>query len=176
MTQRVTGPRTTLRGVVPGAPVRVEHHRISTDDVTPDLVEYMVVVTPDEASLAALVPPLAELVAGARIRILDLAVVVRGADAVVTVHEIETVESLAGLRHVDGEVGGLLSQQDVATAGLALRPGTVGLVIVTESRWAEPLSVAARSAGGQIVGGERIPPHRVADGLAERLDDEPKGG
>jgi len=167
--------RTTLRGVVPGAPVRVEDLRISTDDVTPDLVEYMVVLTPDEASLAALVPALAELVAGARIRVLDLAVVVRGADGAVTVHEVETVESLAGLRHVEGEVGSLFSQQDVATAGLALRPGTAGLVIVTESRWAEPLSVAARNAGGRIVGGERIPPRRVADALAQLLDDEPEG-
>jgi hypothetical protein len=162
--------------VVPSAPVRVEHLRISTDDVTPDLVEYMVVSAPDEASLAALVPALAELVVGARIRILDLAVVVRSANGAVTVHEVETVESLAGLRHVEGEVGSLLSQQDVATAGLALRPGTAGLVIVTESRWAEPLSVAARNAGGRIVGGERIPPRRVADALAERLDDEPEGG
>ena len=170
------GAGTTLRGVVPGAPVRVEHLRISTDDVTPDLVEYMVVVTRDEASLAALVPALAELVAGARIRILDLAVVVRGADGVVAVHEVETVDSLAGLRDVEGEVGGLLSEQDVATAGLALRPDTAGLVIVTESRWAEPLSVAARDAGGRIVGGERIPPRRVADALAERLDDEQEGG
>jgi hypothetical protein len=161
--------------VVPGAPVRVEDLRISTDDVTPDLVEYMVVLTPDEASLAALVPALAELVAGARIRVLDLAVVVRGADGAMTVREVETVESLAGLRHVEGEVGSLLSQQDVATAGLALRPGTAGLVIVTESRWAEPLSVAARNAGGRIVGGERIPPRRVADALAQLLDDEPKG-
>jgi hypothetical protein len=161
--------------VVPGSPVRVEHVRISADDVTPDLVEYMVVVTPDEASLAALVPALAELVAGARIRILDLAVVVRRPDGVVAVHEVETVESLSGLRDVEGEVGGMLSEQDVATAGLALRPGTAGLVIVTEDRWAEPLSVAARNAGGRIVGGERIPPRRVADALAERLEDQPEG-
>jgi hypothetical protein len=162
--------------VVPRAPGRVEPVGISADDVTPDLVEYMVVVTPDEASLATLVPALAELVAGARIRILDLAVVVRDPDGSVAVHEVETVESLAGLRNVEGEVGGLLSEQDVATAGLALGPGTAGLVIVTEDRWAEPLSVAARNAGGRIVGGERIPPRRVADALAERLDDEPEGG
>lgn len=161
---------------MPRAPGRVETVGISPDDVTPDLVEYMVVVTPDEASLAALVPALAQLVAGARIRILDLAVVVRSPDGAVAVHEVETVDSLAGLRDVEGEVGGLLSEQDVATAGLALRPGAAGLVIVTEDRWAEPLSVAARNAGGWIVGGERIPPCRVADALAEQLDDEPEGG
>ena len=162
--------------MVTRAPDRGEPLGIATDDVTPDLVEYMVVVTRDEASLAALVPALAELVAGARIRILDLAVVVRARDGAVAVHEVEAVESLAGLRHVEGEAGGLLSQQDVATAGLALHPGTAGLVIVTEDRWAEPLSVAAREAGGRIVGGERIPPPRVADALAEQRDDEHEGG
>jgi Family of unknown function (DUF6325) len=162
--------------VVPGTPRRGEHLGIDADDVTPDLVEYMVVVTPDAESLGALVPALAELVTDARIRILDLAVVVRDADGTVVVHEVETVSSLAGLRDVDGEVGGLLSEQDVEVAGLALQPGTAGLVIVTEDRWAEPLSLAARRAGGRIVGGERIPPRRVADALAERIDVQPEGG
>jgi hypothetical protein len=143
--------------------------------VTPDLVEYLLIVTPDEASLASLVPALAELVAGAHIRILDMAVALRGADGVVTVQEIEAVDSLAGLRDVEGEVGGLLSEADIATAGLAVRPGTAGLVIVTEDRWAEPLSVAARNAGGRIVGGERIPRRRIADALAEQRDDESEG-
>jgi len=162
--------------VVPGTPRHGEHLGIEADDVTPDLVEYMVVVTPDAESLGALVPALAELVTDARIRILDLAVVVRDADGAVVVHEVETVDSLAGLRDVEGEVGGLLSEQDVEVAGLALRPGTAGLVVVTEDRWAEPLSVAARSAGGRIVGGERIPPRRVADALAERIDEQTEGG
>jgi hypothetical protein len=162
--------------VVPGTPRHSEHLGIEADDVTPDLVEYMVVVTPDAESLGALVPALAELVTDARIRILDMAVVVRDADGTVAVHEVETVGSLAGLRDVEGEVGGLLSEQDVEVAGLALRPGTAGLVIVTEDRWAEPLSLAARSAGGRIVGGERIPPRRVADALADRIDDQPQGG
>jgi hypothetical protein len=162
--------------VVPGTPRPGEHLGIEADDVTPDLVEYMVVVTPDAESLGALVPALAELVTDARIRILDLAVVVRDAGGAVVGHEVETVDSLAGLRDVEGEVGGLLSEQDVEVAGLALRPGTAGLVIVTEDRWAEPLSLAARNAGGRIVGGERIPPRRVADVLADRIDDQPEGG
>jgi hypothetical protein len=162
--------------VVPVTPHPGEHLGIEADDVTPDLVEYLVVVTPDAESLGALVPALAELVTAARIRILDLAVVVRDADGTVAVHEVETVESLAGLRDVEGEVGGLLSEQDVEVAGLALRPGTAGLVIVTEDRWAEPLSLAARDAGGRIVGGERIPPRRVADVLADRIDDQHEGG
>lgn len=154
----------------PGTPVRVEHGPIDTDDVNPDLVEYVVVVTPDVASLATLVPALADLVADGQIRLLDVAVAVRGDDGAVAVHEVEAVEILTGLRDVEGEVGGLLSQEDVATAGHALRPGTAGLVVLVESRWAEPLSEAARGVGGRIVGGERIPPGWVADALVQRGD------
>jgi hypothetical protein len=160
--------------VAPDIPVRVDHRPISTDDVNRDLVEYLVVVTPDVASLAALVPALADLVADGRIRLLDLAVATRELDGAVVVHEVDTVEILAGLLDVEGDVGGLLSQQDVETAGHALRPGTAGLVLLTESRWAEPLSVAARSAGGQIVGGERIPPRWVTNALVDRPDDDPE--
>jgi len=170
------GPVGTTPGrVAPGTPLRVEDRPINTDDVNRDLVEYLVVVTPDVASLAALVPALAELVADGRIRLLDLAVAMRDLDGTVAVHEVETVENLAGLRDVEGEVGGLLSQQDVETAGHALRPGTAGLVLLTESRWAEPLAVAARNAGGHIVGGERIPSRWVADALVQPPHDDPEG-
>jgi Family of unknown function (DUF6325) len=155
-------------------PIRGEHGPIGTDDPNPDLVEYLVVVTPDVESLATLVPALADLVAGGRVQLLDLAVVVRDSDGAVTVHEVETIEILTGLRDIEGDVGGLLSHQDIATAGHALPPGSAGLVILIESRWAEPLSDAARRAGGQIVGGERIPPRWVADALIQRHDVDPE--
>jgi uncharacterized membrane protein len=157
-----------------GTPARDEHRPIGTDDVNPELVEYVVVVTPDVASLGTLVPALADLVADGRVHLLDLAVVVRDADGAVTVHEVETIKNLTGLREIEGDVGGLLSHQDIATAGHALPPGSAGLVILIESRWAQPLSDAARRAGGQIVGGERIPPRWVADALVQRHDDDPK--
>ena len=160
--------------MAPCAPVRVEHGPISTDDVNPELVEYVVVATPDVESLATLVPALAELVADGRIHVLDLAAVTRSADGAVAVHEVETIEILTGLCDIEGDVGGLLSNQDVTTAGQALRPGTAGLVTLIESRWAEPLAVAARSAGGHIVGGERIPVRWVAEALVRRGDDDPE--
>ena len=141
-----------------------------------DLVEYLVVVVPDESALAALVPALAEMVRAASIRILDLAAVVRDGDGAISVREPEAVESLAGLRDVDGEVGGLLSERDVELAGLALEPGTAGLVVLTEDRWAAPLSEAARGVGGRIVAGERIPRGRIVAPLAERARPAPEGG
>ncbi len=146
------------------------------DEVTSDLVEYVIVAVPDQDALATVVPALAELVQTAKIRILDVVVLVRDREGAVTVLEFEDVESMAALRLVEGEVGGMLSDHDIALASHALRPGTAGIVLVTEDRWAEPLSAAARRAGGQIIAGERIPPPRVEGALADRSEDEPEGG
>jgi Family of unknown function (DUF6325) len=146
-----------------------------THGVATDLVQYVVVVAPDQDALATVVPALSELVQSGKIRILDLVVLVRDREDAVTVLELEAVESLAALQHVEGEHGGMLSENDIALASHALRPGTAGIVLVTEDRWAAPLSVAARRAGGLIVAGERIPPSRVEQALAGWYEDEQGG-
>ena len=127
---------------------------------------------PDLGALASLVPALVELVETARIRILDLVALEKDADGAVAALELDAVDSMAALRDVDGEVGGMLSQHDIELASLALRPGTAGIVLVTEDRWAQPLSVAAQRAGGRILGGERIPASRVESVLTDRSDDD----
>lgn len=147
-------------------------------EVVADLVEYIVVAVPDLDSLAGVAPALAALVETGQIRILDLVTVVRDGDRSVSVRELESVESIAALRDVDGEVGGMLSEHDIALASLAFEPSSAGMVIVAEDRWAEPLASAARRAGGRIIGGERIPPSRVERAVIGRDDgaDDPSGG
>jgi hypothetical protein len=125
--------------------------------IVADLVEYLIVAVPDRESLSHIVPALAAMVDGAVIRILDLAILVRESDDSVQVLEIEAVDSLRGLDGVKGDVGTLLSDHDLELASLAVAPGSAAIVLVTEDRWAEPLSEAARRAGGQIIAGERIP-------------------
>jgi hypothetical protein len=141
-----------------------------------DLVEYIVVAVPHLDLLAAVVPAIAGLVETGQIRILDLVAVVRDGDGSVSVRELESVDSIAALRDVEGEVGGMLSEHDIALASLAFRPGTAGMVLVAEDRWAEPLSSAARRAGGRIIGGERIPPSRVQDAVTAPSDDTRRRG
>jgi hypothetical protein len=145
------------------------------DDVVTDLVEYLIVGVATLDALAALVPALAELATSGVIRVLDLAAVTRHRDGTVEVLEVEAVESLAELAEVDGQVGALLSEHDLAMASVAIEPGTAAIVVVTEDRWAAPLSAAARLAGGRIVGGERIPPARVVAVLSESSADEGVG-
>jgi hypothetical protein len=150
-------------------------HERCTEDVRADLVAYLIVVMPDVDSLATLVPALAEMARSGQARIIDLVALVKHDDGAVEVLEFEAVSSLAALADVEGQVGRLLSDNDLAMASVALRPGTAGVILVSEDRWAEPLSSAARKAGGQIVGGERVPPSRVEAVLAESADDDQRG-
>ncbi len=143
--------------------------------VATDLVEYFIVEVPNVESLAGLGPALAELVKRAAIRILDVVVLVKDDDGTVASLELDVVDSMAALRGLDHDVGGMLSDHDIELASLALRAGTTGVVIVTEDRWAEPLSNAAQRAGGQIIAGDRIPASRVESVLAEKSDDQARG-
>ena len=146
------------------------------DPVAADLVEYLIVEVPDLDALESLVPALVELVETSRIRILDLVALEKDANGAVAVLEVDALDSMAALRDVEGEAGGMLSQHDIELASRALRPRTAGIVVLTEDRWAEPLSDAAQHAGGQIIGGERIPASRVESALAHRSDDDWGGG
>jgi hypothetical protein len=107
------------------------------------------------------------LVERAAIRILDLVVVTKDAAGAVSQVELDDIDSLAAL-HINDDFGGMLSDHDIELAALAMRADTTGVIVVTEDRWAQPLSAAAQRAGGQIVAGDRIPAARVATVLAER--------
>ena len=132
-----------------------------------DVVSYLIVVMPNLASLAKLVPALAELVGSGMMRILDVVVLERDVADAISVFEPDAVDSLAALAAVEYDGGGLLSERDLEFVSLALRPGTVGVVLVVEDRWALSLAAAARQAGGEIVAGERVPSVRVEAVLAD---------
>ena len=132
------------------------------------LVECLVVVVPEMASLSSVAAALAELVETAAIRLLDLVVVTRRrSDHEVQVLEPEVSESLPDILDTR-ELGGLLSENDIALAATSLLPGAVGLVMLIEDRWASPLSSAAKRAGGLMLGGQRIPRARIEAALVDQ--------
>jgi hypothetical protein len=133
-----------------------------------DLVEYLVIAVPDLADVAGVAEALRRLVLTGRIQILDLVGVVTSLDGGDLVLEPEVVSGMSVLRDVEGEVGGLLTDDDIALACSELPWGTAAVVLVVEDRWADVLASAARTSGGRIVGGERIPRHRVAASLGGR--------
>ena len=63
--------------------------------------------------------------------------------------EPELLSGLAALESVDGDVGGFLSEDDIALTAGALQPGTSALLVVVEDRWAQLLADAARAGGGR---------------------------
>ena len=150
---------------------RREHDREAVP-VSTDLVEYFIVTVSDTDSLTLIGDALAELVRASAIRILDLVLLVKDGDGVVSALEPESVDSL---RHLPIDVGDMLSDHDIDLAALALRRDSAAVVLVTEDRWAQPLSVAAQRAGGQILAGERIPAARVASSLARTSHAGPDG-
>jgi Family of unknown function (DUF6325) len=126
-----------------------------------DLVEYVVMTTSGLSSTESVAQAMKELVESSQIRILDLVGVEVDDTGGYAVLEPECLAGLAGLRTVEGEVGGLLSEDDIALACGALGPGTSALILVVEDRWAQLLADAVRTSGGRIVGGERIPHDRI---------------
>ena len=137
----------------------------SHDEVVTDLVEYFVVVVRDTEALEKLVPALVEVVHSSAIRILDLVAVATDSNGVANFIEMDTIASLDGLTLVDAPIGGLLSTHDIDLVSLALAPDSTAIILVAEDRWAEPLSVAARQGGGEVLAGERIPRGRVEAAL-----------
>ena len=130
--------------------------RPPVDRVSADLVEYVIVAVPGEEALGRVAASLTDLVESRFIRILDLVVVARDEAGDVVVHELGDFPSMADLATVVGPTPSLLSIHDLELVSTAVRAGTLGVVVVTEDRWAEPLAAAARDVGGRIVGGERI--------------------
>ena len=148
-----------MQSLVPGREEGDDHEVVRAFDA--DLVEYVVIAFPDLSSVAGIASTLDVLVSTSRIRILDLVVICTGTDGLPLVVQPGTAAELAPLEDVEGEVGGLLGEDDVALAADALPPRSTALVLVIEDMWAEQLATAVRSSRGRIVGGERIPRRRL---------------
>jgi hypothetical protein len=131
-------------------------------DIDVDLVEYVMVEVPELSSLDRVATALAELVRSHAIRILDVVTVVKASDG-----SVEVLETLRALGQVGGYFGGFLSSRDLILAAQAVAPGSTAIVLLAEDRWAEPLSGAARAAGGRVLGGERVPRSRIYPALAD---------
>jgi hypothetical protein len=151
--------------------------RADTPEVDTDLVEYLIVTVPTLEALSAITPAIAQLVASAQVRILDalcLAPTPESGGALVSL-EIDEVDSLAALRYLDGQFGGLLSEGDVRLAALTVPPAGASLLMVVEDLRSAPLAQAARACGGYLLGGERAPRARVeAALLVPPSDDHPR--
>ncbi len=127
-------------------------------------VEYLIVGFPGNKFNGEIAPELVALVESGTVRILDLIFIGKDADGSVLAFEIDELEAFANL---DGEVGGLISPEDVEHAAAALEPNSSAALLIWEDVWAAPFAAAVRDSGGVFLEGARIPHELIAPAVAD---------
>jgi hypothetical protein len=130
-------------------------------------VEYIVIGFPGNEFKGEIAPALARLVESGTVRIIDLIFVKKDEDGSLTSFEYDALEEAAEIAMVDGEAGGLLSEDDIVAAADSLPPGTSAAVLVWEDTWAAEFAHAVRNANGMILDGGRIPYELVEAAFAD---------
>ena len=136
-------------------------------------VEYLILGFPGNKFTGQIVPELAKLLDSGLVRIIDLSFISKDAAGNVTVVEYDAVEELAAFAGLDAEIGGILTDEDIAHAALSLEPNTSAALLIWEDTWATPFAEAVRKANGVILEGARVPREiveQVMGALADALD------
>ena len=136
-------------------------------------VEYLILGFPGNQFTGQIVPELAKLIDSGLVRIIDLTFISKDAAGDVEVIQHDVVEELAAFAGLDGEVGGLLADEDIMYAAQSLEPNSSAALLVWEDTWATPFAVAVRNANGVILEGARIPREIIeeaVDALTDALD------
>lgn len=122
-------------------------------------IDYLVVeFPPGHANFTGeMATAIADLVEKGIIRVLDLLIIQKDADGSIEALEIDDLDALDEIVHLEAEIAEILAADDVEHLAAAMEPGTVAGVIVWENLWAAPFGAAARKAGGQVVASGRIP-------------------
>ncbi len=136
-------------------------------------VEYIILGFPGNKFSGQIVPELAKLIDSGLIRIIDLTFISKDAAGGIKVVEYDAVEELAAFAGLDAEVGGILTDEDIAYAAQSLEPNSSAAMLVWEDTWAGPFAAAVRNADGVILEGARIPREIIEQAmgaLADALD------
>ena len=81
--------------------------------------------------------------------------------------EFEDHDDVALFNALDGEVGGLISEEDVEYAAADLKPNSSAALLIWEDVWAAPFVEAMRNFGGVLLEGARIPHDLIEAAEAE---------
>lgn len=129
-------------------------------------VEYLVLGFPGNQFTGAIAPALAQLTESDTIRILDLVFIAKDADGEILAIELEEHDDSDAFSTLQGEIGGLISEEDIAHAAEDLEPNTSAALLIWEDVWAAPLAEALRDSGGFVIEGARIPHDLIEGALA----------
>ena len=123
-------------------------------------IDLVVIAYPPGAPMTGdAVPLLMDLVDNGTIRVLDAMFVAKDEDGRISGFEAKDLDDkgVGDYRIFEGASSGLLGDEDAATAAEALEPGSAGVMIIYENRWAGPFAAAVRRNGGVLVDNQRIP-------------------
>jgi Family of unknown function (DUF6325) len=129
-------------------------------------VEYIIVGFPGNKFNGAIAPELIALVESGTVRVLDLIFIGKDADGSVLSFEIDDLDEAFGFGGLDGEVGGLISPEDIEFVAAQLEPNSSAALLIWEDVWAAPFAQAVVDSGGVLLEGARIPHDLIAPALS----------
>ena len=124
-------------------------------------IDYVVLEWPGRQPQGEAAPLIMDLHDRGIIRILDIALMVKGEDGSIATASMDD----AAFSEFEGASTGLLGDDDLQEAAGVLEPGTSAAVLVWENRWAAPVATALRRSGGQLVASGRIPVQAILAAL-----------
>jgi hypothetical protein len=131
-------------------------------------IDIIVIAYPADAPMTGeAVPIFMDLIHRGIIRVLDVMFVMKDADGTFSGFDATDLDedSVGDFSAFAGASSGLLGDEDLATAGEAIEPGSAAVMIVYENHWAAPFAAAVRRNGGRLVASERIPAQDLLDAL-----------
>ena len=131
-------------------------------------VEYVVIEFPGNQFNGEVAPALARLVESGTVRIIDLVFVIKAPNGNVASFEYDELDGVT-FDEVDGDAGGMLSDDDIAAIAEDMSDNSSALLILFEDLWAAEFAGAVRASGGELVAGGRIP-RDLIDSLDEITD------
>jgi Family of unknown function (DUF6325) len=126
-----------------------------SDEIEIGPIDYLVIEMPEANADGSGLLALVDLVDRGLIRIYDLAIIRKGVDGVVDALALTDLGDSVAV--FEGVSTGILGDDDLQEAAVALEPGTIGAVMVYENSWAAPFATALRRNGAQVVAQGRVP-------------------
>lgn len=122
-------------------------------------VEYLIFYFEGNQFRGEILPALTDLLDKGLVRIIDLAVVSKDEDGTVTILEANELQAevAEALIKLEGELTGLLSEEDLLMVAEELDNNTTAAALLFEHVWATEFAQAIRNANGQLLMNVRIP-------------------
>lgn len=122
-------------------------------------VEYLIIGFEGNQFRGEILPALDELTDSGLIRIIDLAVVSKDEAGNVTILESNELDAevAEALIKIEGELTGLLSEEDLLMVAEELDYNSTAAAMLFENVWATRFAQAIRNANGQVLTNVRIP-------------------